>query len=321
MNALRRTAGLTAVLVFGMIVLGGVVRTTNSGLSCPDWPTCYGHWLPLPSLVDEVPNIGYEYYQIMLEWVHRLIGGMILGPLTLVVAWQGWRNRELHPRLAPSVMLMVLLLVVQGLLGGLTVLDRNSPWSVALHLGNALILLVVVLGIHDAARRRELGTLAAPSWIRPTALVAMVTGLLAMMSAAITAKSGASLACYTWPACNGGLVPDWSDGGEVIHMIHRYLAAAFAIALLTLLVGCLRDGRVPQEVRRQSLVTALLVLVQVGFGALVIVLEVPIWKAVLHQATGVLTFALVSDLFWRARSTAAASSHHLPGGIRAAGLR
>uniref|UniRef100_UPI00190F4F8B COX15/CtaA family protein n=1 Tax=Geminicoccus flavidas TaxID=2506407 RepID=UPI00190F4F8B len=128
-------------------------------------------------------------------------------------------------------------------------------------------------------------------------------------------------ACYTWPACNGGLVPDWSDGGEVIHMIHRYLAAAFAVALLVLLAGCLRDVRVPQEVRRQSLVTAVLVLVQVGFGALVIVLEVPIWKAVLHQATGVLTFALVSDLFWRARSTAAASFHHLPGGVRAAGLR
>uniref|UniRef100_UPI00190F5CA3 COX15/CtaA family protein n=1 Tax=Geminicoccus flavidas TaxID=2506407 RepID=UPI00190F5CA3 len=193
MNALRRTAGLTAVLVFGMIVLGGVVRTTNSGLSCPDWPTCYGYWVPLPSLVDEVPDIGYGYYQIMLEWVHRLVGGVILGPLTLVVAWLGWRNREVHPRLAPSVMLMVLLLVVQGLLGGLTVLDRNSPWSVALHLGNALILLVVVLGIHDAARRREPGTQAAPGWIRPTALAAMVTGLLAMMSAAITAKSGASL--------------------------------------------------------------------------------------------------------------------------------
>ncbi len=321
MNALRRTAGLTAVLIFGMIVLGGVVRTTNSGLSCPDWPTCYGYWLPLPSQLAQVPNIGYEYYQVMLEWVHRLIGGTILGPLTLVVAFLGWRHRAAHPRIAASVVLMVLLLVVQGLLGGLTVLDRNSPWSVAIHLGNALILLVVVIGIHDAARIRPASATAAPGWIRPTALIAMVTALLAMMSAAITAKSGASLACYTWPACNGGLVPDWSDGGEVIHMIHRYLAGLFAISLLALLAGCLRDGRVPEEVRRQSMVTAILVCIQVVLGALVIVLEVPIWKAVLHQATGVATFALVADLFWRARSTAAAPSYHLPGGLGAASLR
>ncbi|WP_027133088.1 COX15/CtaA family protein [Geminicoccus roseus] len=321
MNALRRTAGLTAILIFGMIVLGGVVRTTNSGLSCPDWPTCYGYWLPLPSLLEQVPNMGYEYYQVMLEWVHRLIGGVVLGPLVLVVAFLGWRHRAAHPRLAVSVVLMVLLLLVQGLLGGLTVLDRNSPWSVAIHLGNALILLVIAVGIHDAARTRAPTAAAAPGWIRPTALAAMVTALLAMMSAAITAKSGASLACYTWPSCNGGLVPDWSDGGEVIHMIHRYLAAAFAVSLVVLLVGCLRDGRVPQEVRRQSMITAILVCIQIMFGALVIVLEVPIWKAVLHQATGVLTFALVADLFWRARSTAAAASYHLSGGLGAASLR
>jgi heme a synthase len=321
MNALRRTAGFTAILVFGMIVLGGVVRTTNSGLSCPDWPTCYGYWLPLPSLLEQVPNIGYEYYQVMLEWVHRLIGGVVLGPLTLVVAFLGWRHRAAHPRLLVSVVLMVLLLVVQGLLGGLTVLDRNSPWSVAIHLGNALVLLVIVLGIHDAARVRQHAPGVAPAWIRPVALIAMVTALLAMMSAAITAKSGASLACYTWPGCNGELVPDWSDGGEVIHMIHRYLAAAFALSLIVLLAACLRDGRVPQEVRRQSMVTAILVCIQIMFGALVIVLQVPIWKAVLHQATGVLTFALVADLFWRARSTAAASSSHLSGGLGAASLR
>lgn len=320
MNALRRTAGLAAVLVFGMIVLGGVVRTTNSGLSCPDWPTCYGYWLPLPSLLAEVPDMGYDYYQVMLEWVHRLIGGMVLGPLTLVVAYLGWRHRAAHPRLAVLVVLMVVLLVVQGLLGGLTVIDRNSPWSVAIHLGNALILLVIALGIQDAARQRDRSAGAAPGWIRPTALLAMVTALLAMMSAAVTAKSGASLACYTWPDCGGSFLPDWSDDGSVIHMIHRYLAAFFAVSLIGLLVGCLRDGRVPADIRRQSLLTAVLVCIQVLFGALVIVLEVPIWKAVLHQATGVLTFALVADLFWRARSAAAASIP-VPGGLGAQSLR
>ena len=45
---IRHTAAGTAILIYALIVLGAVVRTTNSGLSCPDWPTCYGHWLPLP---------------------------------------------------------------------------------------------------------------------------------------------------------------------------------------------------------------------------------------------------------------------------------
>jgi cytochrome c oxidase assembly protein subunit 15 len=321
MNALRRTAALAAILIFGMIVLGGVVRTTNSGLSCPDWPTCYGYWLPLPSLLEQVPNMGYEYYQVMLEWVHRLIGGMILGPLTLVVAWLGWRHRTAHPRIAVSAGAMVFLLLVQGLLGGLTVLDRNSPWSVAIHLGNALLLLVVVIGIHDAARTRAPGAHEAPTWVRPLALSAMVTALLAMMSAAVTAKSGASLACSTWPDCGGSFLPDWEDQLTVVHMFHRYLAATFALCLIGLLIGCLRDGRVPAELRRQSMITALLVCIQVMFGALVIIMEVPIWKAVLHQATGVLTFALVADLFWRARSTVAVTTSRVPGDLHAASLR
>ena len=321
MKALRWAAGLAAVLVFGMIVLGGVVRTTNSGLSCPDWPTCYGYWVPLPSMIEAVPNVGYQYYQVMLEWTHRLIAGTILGPLILVVGYLGWRNRLLHPRIAPSIVLMVMLLLIQAMLGGVTVLDRNSPWSVAIHLGNALLLLVVVVGIHDAARGRTRAGQAAPSWVRPTALVAMVAALFAMMSAAITSKSGASLACYTWPSCQGSFTPDWTDGGEVIHMIHRYLAAAFAMALLVLLAGCLRDQRVPEAIRRQSLVTAGLVALQVGLGALVIIWQVPIEDAVLHQANGVLTFGLVADLFWRARSATAAVPVAYPGGLGAAGLR
>ena len=81
MISIRNTAALTAVLVYALIVLGAVVRSTNSGLSCPDWPTCYGHWVPLPGDIAAVPNLGYSYGQVMLEWVHRLIAGVLVGPL------------------------------------------------------------------------------------------------------------------------------------------------------------------------------------------------------------------------------------------------
>lgn len=95
----------------------------------------------------------------------------------------------------------MVLLLVQAALGGLTVLDQNSPWSVAIHLGNALLVLTVTLRI---------AALAAPAPTAPTLFVPAVTAwclaLLAMMSAAMTAKSGATLACDTWPLCNGALV-------------------------------------------------------------------------------------------------------------------
>jgi len=84
MRALRLAAGGAALLTFCLIVLGAWVRATGSGLSCPDWPTCYGHWLPLPGEIP--PSVGYSYAQVMLEWLHRLIAGVILGPLILLIA-------------------------------------------------------------------------------------------------------------------------------------------------------------------------------------------------------------------------------------------
>ena len=146
-RAIRLTAAATAILVYALIVLGAVVRTTNSGLSCPDWPTCYGHWVPLPADIAALPSVGYSYGQVMLEWVHRLIAGVFVGPLVLVLAVLAFRHRHDAPRIALSGGLLVLLLLVQGALGGLTVLDQNSPWSVAIHLGNALLVLTMTLRI------------------------------------------------------------------------------------------------------------------------------------------------------------------------------
>jgi heme a synthase len=298
-TTIRRTAAATAILVYALIVLGAVVRTTDSGLSCPDWPTCYGHWVPLPSDLEALPGVGYTYGQVMLEWVHRLIAGVLVGPLALALAIMTFLRRRGRPGLAAAGGLLVALLLVQGALGGLTVLDRNSAWSVAVHLGNALLVLTVTLRIFALAsgwpgRGETVRPLFAP------ALAAWCLALLAMTSAAVTAKSGASLACATWPLCNGELVPDLADPFVRVHFLHRLLAAATAGMLLLLLW---RSRRLvpapPAAVRGLVALAAGLVTLQVGLGALVILLGVPVWKAVLHQAVGVLTFAVVTLILWR----------------------
>lgn len=296
MKSIRYVAGVTAVLVYALIVLGAVVRTTNSGLSCPDWPTCYGHWVPLPSDLAAIPDLGYTYGQVMLEWVHRLIAGFLVGPLVLLLAVLTFRQRRREPGLAATGGALILLLLVQGALGGITVLDRNSPWSVAIHLGNALLVLTAILRIYAITadwRRPRPG-----SGLLPAAAGAWGLALLAMMSAAVTAKSGSTLACTTWPLCDGALVPDLGDGGVRIHFTHRVLAACTAIAILGLYgLGRARPG-LPPGLRRLTAIAAVLVVAQVGLGALVILLEAPVWQAVLHQAVGVLTFLIVTLLLW-----------------------
>ena len=296
MKAIRITAGIAAILTYGLIVLGALVRSTESGLSCPDWPTCYGHWVLTPADYAALPDTGYSYLQIMLEWAHRLVAGVILGPIVLLLAALAALRARKHPAIAWAAALLILLLVVQAGLGRFTVLDRNSPWSVALHLGTALLVLTTMLFIF--VRSGE-GATRAPA-VGYVAVLAWVTALLAMLTAAVTAKSGASLACATWPLCDGAILPDLSDPLVRIHVAHRALAAATGVLILLLALVAVRTPG-----RGQALAALLLVVAQIGLGALLIRLQIPTWAAVLHQAVGVLTFALVAGLMWRGLRPAA----------------
>jgi len=297
MTLLRRATGLALILTYVLIVLGAWVRATGSGLSCPDWPTCYGHWVPLPSEIP--PEAGYAYFQVMLEWVHRLIAGVILGPLILVIGWLGWRARGEQPRLPLYVGLLIGLLLIQGLLGGVTVLDQNSPWSVAVHLTTALILFSVLWLIFERTRGPAVA-IAGPA--RLLSGVVWLLALGAMASAAMTAKSGASLACSTWPLCDGAWIPDLSDPEIRLHITHRWFAAGVGLGVVALAWFT----RELAALRRLALLALALVTAEIALGGLVIVLAVPIWIAVVHQALGVLIFGVISLVMWRCQGPVAA---------------
>jgi cytochrome c oxidase assembly protein subunit 15 len=296
LTALRWTSGVALVLTYGLIVLGAWVRATGSGLSCPDWPTCYGHWVPLPG--DIPPDVGYSYLQVMLEWVHRLIAGVILGPLILAIGVLAWRARDTRPRMPAYAGGLILLLLVQAGLGGVTVLDQNSPWSVALHLGTALVLLSVLCLIFE---RSGEGSHRGASAARTLSTVVWLLTLGAMVSAAMVTKTGAALACGTsWPLCDGALVPYLGDPQIRLHFTHRLLALGAGLGVLALAIG----ARSRAEVRPLAWLALALVVVEIGLGAAVVLGEVPFGVALAHQALGVLIFAILSLVMWRTHGRA-----------------
>lgn len=291
-TTLYRLSWLGIVLTYGLIILGGWVRATNSGLSCPDWPTCYGQWWLTPGEFEALGPVGYDYYQVMLEWTHRLIAGVILGPVILAMAVIAFARRHADRGLWHLALAILLVLLIQAKLGGITVFDANSPWSVALHLGNALILFTLL--IQFTLRQLPAGLFGAPepTYWRPFLGLLWLLVLATMLMAAVTAKSGASLACYEWPACNGGWLPDLGDPLLRVHFLHRLLAALTGLGVLAFLgLALLGDNPI---LRRLALAATLLVAGQITLGALVILLLVPIWTAVAHQAIGVLLFAVIA---------------------------
>lgn len=315
MNRLRTITSGTIILTFGLILLGAWVRATNSGLSCPDWPTCYGYWVPLPA---DVPvDAGYHYYQVMLEWVHRLIAGVMVGPLVLLIAWFCWRCREQARALPMFGAALVVLLLIQVSLGALTVLDQNSPWSVAVHKTTALLLFATMWLIFERSADRP--AVVTTGGLLPLVIIGWLLLLGTIASAAVMSKSGASLACASPFLCNDSLLPAFDDPLERLHMTHRTLA------ILTFITLAFLGFRVRKEERLRGLdrMIGLLLIIQIALGMATVYFELPLLLALLHQANGILLFAMVSWLLARilqaqraepvARhadiGTAAASSH------------
>ena len=195
--------------------------------------------------------------------------------------------------------MLFLLLLIQAVLGGVTVLDQNSPWSVALHLGTALLLLSGLCLIFTRTRPAVSRPAAGAG---PLSVAVWLLALGAMASAAMTTKSGASLACSTWPLCDGALIPDLSDPAIRLNFSHRLLALAVGLGVLVLYLLC--RGR--PDLGLLAALVLLLTLAEIALGGLVVAWQVPLGTAILHQALGVLIFGAIALLMARTNAPVSA---------------
>ena len=153
----RRLGIVAVVMTFMLMVLGAWVKATGSGLSCPDWPTCYGEWLPpFPSWenggtwtheVDGQPvteRIGYTQAQVLYEWAHRAVVALIIVPVA-AFAWLASRDPSHHPLLRRLPVAAVGIYLLQAGLGAVTVLVGNKPWATTMHLAMAVVWFAVLL--------------------------------------------------------------------------------------------------------------------------------------------------------------------------------
>jgi len=129
-----------AVATFVLISVGGLVRATDSGLGCPDWPLCFGDWIPPADL------------NAWIEHSHRLVAAVFVGPLVGAVGLItlfSYRRRD-RPMLAAALLAGVLV-IVQSLLGGAVVLEQLRADLVTAHLAMALTVLAATIFIGERA--------------------------------------------------------------------------------------------------------------------------------------------------------------------------
>ena len=243
-----------------------------------------------------ISDVNYEFYQIMLEWIHRFNAAIFIAPLTLIVFIIGLKlnNSDINKKTLYAILVF---LALQGLMGGFTVFDRNSPWSVAVHLGFALILLLLVIRVFMQSLNLNLDiSFPKIKGKLSTLIISIVFIMLTMLMGAIVSKSGSSLACDIWPLCsNDGL--SIFQHNKFIHIIHRVLAIISAISIY-FVVKSYRDTRQYKMIYRLLNILVAVIVLQILIGATVIFTELNMYIAMLHQSLAVILFMMLSFLFW-----------------------
>jgi protoheme IX farnesyltransferase len=292
---LRRLAWTGSGLALGLIVLGGVVRITGSGMGCGDhWPRCDGQWFPpldLPTLIE----IGHR-------WAAALVSLFVFG-----VAAVAWRRHRGEPALRRPATLAAVLLVVQVLLGAVTVKLTLPPWIVIVHLANAMLLLatLLVVALRASGPAGELRPLPRAERHRWHGLVVgtAVLGFVVILFGAQVANFHAGLFCLGFPLCSGRVLPPAAPLAA-LHWTHRALAFAFLVVSGVLAARLTRRTDLAGRLLgRWSAVVLAVTVAQIGIAAAMVLSLLPPGLRAAHLLMGSLVWAALVVLVYRSGRT------------------
>lgn len=313
-----KLVNLAILLVLLVVLMGGWTRINDAGLSCPDWPGCYGHIVmpgsheALELAQQRYPDTPIEKHKTWLEMGHRYLAGS-LGLLIAALAGIAVHKRKTRAYPVGLSVALLLLVVIQALFGMWTVTLKLHPLVVTLHLMGGLLTLTLLLFLRQKLKRlniREPINTAAPQrWF----LIGIFLLLLQIALGGWTSSNYAGYACTHWVSCNPGtelgldfaagfdpvksIGPNY-QGGQLgvearaaIQVVHR-IGALVVLTYTLILLWCF--SRIPALTTPLRLLTVL-VAAQVGLGVANIVHALPIGLAMAHHFMAV---AVLLALLW-----------------------
>jgi heme o synthase len=275
----RRLAVVTIAATFVLIAVGGLVRATDSGLGCPDWPRCFGRLVPPAEL------------HAWIEHSHRLVASvvMVLVALLVVAAYRTGQERAVR-RAAVAALVMVL---AQALIGAFVVWWKLRADSVTLHLATALALVALLIYIgfrarYASDRSRRHGQ--DRGFVRLAGAGAGLLYLQMLVGSTVTGHH----AGLAYPL--NVLLPDLGPSVARIQLAHRALAMVVGALVLAIWVVARRTQRAHPTVTRLAGYAAGLVAVQIGLGLANVANRLSALTVVPHLAVGALLWGTMVAL-------------------------
>lgn len=286
MKSFRATLRLLLGATIGLVVIGVIVRATDSGMGCPDWPLCYGQLIP--PTTDSGDVVAYKAW---LEWIHRTIAAVI-GLIVLAVVFIAQRNLKGRRSLQGASIALLALILFQAWLGRQTVLESNSGASVTAHLASAMAF--VGLQVWMLARSGYAETLAgirraSGSVVAPIVAAGAIYALLLFGSNVTGTDTG--LLYPDWPLMGGTLFPPITELSTPM-VLHRYATAIIALILISALWIVRREKGSPSHVRQLLTYAAVIFAVQCVIGAAQIFTKLAPWTQTLHVALATMIWIL-----------------------------
>ena len=291
----RAAKGFAVAATIGMflvLLMGATVTNTGSSEGCgTSWPLCHGEFIP-------------EYaFETMVEYSHRLVTG-IEGLLILGLVITAFPLRRRYPELKALLPLMLFTLILQSGMGAWAVKYPQTPAVMATHFGISLVcfasvyLVMRVLWVEIPTSATALR--AVPTGYARLAWATLLWTILVAYVGAYMRHSGAEMACYTWPLCNGSLLPDLSSPGVGVAWSHR-LVALIAMVLVFGMVWWARSFREQRpDLYRTAHWAAGLIVAQALMGGLLVFSHLSLVSTLGHAALMALLFAALADTVWRA---------------------
>ncbi|WP_420144167.1 COX15/CtaA family protein [Sphingobium sp.] len=318
---------IVAFLVFCMVVVGGITRLTESGLSITQWkpitgaipPLTHDQWMEAFRLYQQIP----EYQQLrqgmtlsdfqfifFWEWLHRLLGRLIGVAFALPLVWFAVR-RAIPAGYGWRLVALLALGGLQGAIGwwmvksGLSVRTDVSHYRLAVHLLTALFIIGGLIWTALDLMALVRSTDARPAKLRPFACVVLLILMVQLMLGAFTAGLDAGYVSNSWPLMNDHLVPEgitwlgslWatvSSDPYLVHFLHRWWAWVAAVALILLARRAKQAG-----CRGASIAINAALGTQIVLGIATVISGIAFPLAVLHQAVGAL---VVTAAAWGAHA-------------------
>jgi protoheme IX farnesyltransferase len=290
----QKLAATTLGTAIVLVTIGVIVRATDSGVACPDWPLCYGRLLP--PLDDP---------QAWIEWTHRTVAA-IIGFEILALAALAWLDHRDRPSLLWPSFGAVLLVGFQAWLGRETVRLENSGESVTAHLAAAMLLVAILVYVTVRAGfpARVGGWGGSQRFTLLAAFATLATFALLMFGSHVTATDSA-LVFPDWPLMDGSLAPPLTELTSA-HILHRWVAAVVGAIVVALAIIAWRTQRDRPTIIKLAVGAAGLFVIQVAIGGLQVLTRLSAWTQTLHLALGAVILAILVGLtvtsYYAARS-------------------